>query len=370
MRNVKITFVLIVLLQFMHVYAFGQQAETMTVHYIDVGQGQAMLLEFPKGAVLIDAGSQKDMEGNVVAYLNQFFTRRADLNRTLNTVFVTHQHIDHDYALKDVATHFKVVNYIDNGNHDPHGSGKNQLWLQQNATGLGIHYEAVTFDKVSQGGNLKGMTDNFIAPFGTSPDDPKIVLYSGAFSRNDVAVWSDTDYNDENNHSLLIKVSFGKASFLFMGDLAIPGIAKVLQYYQQAPGLLHADVLQVGHHGAAKSTTGEWVKAVAPHYAVISCGHWDYGVKLPDSTATTLTTYAYGHPNKVAIQFLENEIPDRRPVQIKEHIGIKGTAKATVKPRFEIETITGNIYATAWNGTINIKATTDGVYTVTQDRDH
>ncbi|MDB5156444.1 MAG: Metal-dependent hydrolase, beta-lactamase superfamily [Mucilaginibacter sp.] len=347
--------------------SFSKPGEFMTAHYIDVGQGQAILLEFPKGAVLIDAGAQKDKAGNVTTFLRQFFARRTDLHNTLNAVMVTHQHVDHDLALQAVVQQFKVLNYIDNGQHDPHSSGKKQIWLEQHAAGLGIKYEAITFAAITSGHNLGGLTDAMIDPVSGDTTDPKIVIYSGAFDRAGVT-WGNQDFKDPNNHSLVIKVTFGKASFLFMGDLEKPAIATVLNYYH-GTGALHAGVLQVGHHGSANATTDDWVKAVAPHYAVISCGHWDFGVKLPDSTATRFTTYAYAHPNKQAIDILQTDIPDLRTVAINERIGVKGTAKPTVKPVFTDVSITHMIYATAWNGNIAIKATADGTYSIVTDRD-
>lgn len=71
----------------------------MYTHYIDVGQADATLLEFPCGAVLIDTGAQDNNHiDDLVDYLENFFSRRTDLNNTLNVVFVTHNHIDHTRA--------------------------------------------------------------------------------------------------------------------------------------------------------------------------------------------------------------------------------------------------------------------------------
>jgi competence protein ComEC len=53
--------------------------------------------------MLIDAGAQDAAaRTRLVAYLNKFFTRRADLHRTINTILLTHDHIDHDAALRTV----------------------------------------------------------------------------------------------------------------------------------------------------------------------------------------------------------------------------------------------------------------------------
>jgi beta-lactamase superfamily II metal-dependent hydrolase len=360
--NLKLYFLTVLLASFF-LRASGQDTDAMYAHFIDVGQGQAILLEFPKGAVLIDAGGQKDMKEKLLFFLGQFFARRTDLNRTLNGVIITHQHVDHDQDLKDIVGRYKVLNYVDNGHHDPHGSGKMQPWMQQHVGELHINYEAITYDKVTAGHNLKGLTDGTIDPVTGSPVDPLITVYSGAFLPGEV---SDMK---ENNHSLVVKVMYGHASFLFMGDLETSGIEKVTDYYKNTAEVLKADVLQVGHHGAKNAMTKDWVKAVRPKYAIINCGQWNWGVNA-DSTGQAFTTYAYGHPNKKAIDLLEKNMTDNRPQPINVMIGISGTdpTDPTVKPKFKPAIITKNIFATAWNGNINIKATSDGQYAVVSDR--
>ncbi len=362
MKQIKIAWYGILLCLILSSQFFGQGIDSMAAHFIDVGQGQAILLEFPKGAVLIDAGGVADRKGNLVIYLGKFFARRTDLNRTLSTVFIAHQHVDHDEALQDVANSFTILNYVDNGQHIATNSGKEQIWMEQNAPAKGVRYEAVTFDKVTAGHNRNGITDDIIDPF-SGPDAPKITVYSGAFKTGELDA---TDMHNANDHSLVIKVSFGKASFQFSGDLEASAIAAVLKYYAGTPAL-QADVLQVGHHGSANGITAEWANAVSPQYAVISCGQWNYGENT-DGTAKSFTTYAYAHPNRKALTILENAIPGLRPLPLTEHVGITGSYPGHPTPVWGTATITHNIYATAWNGNISIKASTDGVYTVATDK--
>lgn len=88
----------------------------MRAHYIDVGQGDATLLEFPTGAVLIDAGAatQEDVEA-LVEYLDAFFVRRTDLDRTIDSIIITHNHVDHTKGLREVVEAFKVERFVENG---------------------------------------------------------------------------------------------------------------------------------------------------------------------------------------------------------------------------------------------------------------
>src|SRR5687768_15102080 len=84
------------------ILALAQPA--MQAHFLPVGQAHATLLEFPCGAALIDAGAQDaESVARLQAYLDQFFDRRTDLNRTLDLILITHNHIDHTRALREIA---------------------------------------------------------------------------------------------------------------------------------------------------------------------------------------------------------------------------------------------------------------------------
>src|SRR5688572_10419261 len=128
-------------------FAFAQEQKKMTAHFIDVGQADATLLEFPCGAILIDAGAQgAQQEQNLVNYLHSFFGRRTDLNNTLDLVIITHAHLDHNLALDNVASGFTIKRYIDNGLKV--GSGKkNQNWLRNNSENMSITYASYTYEK-------------------------------------------------------------------------------------------------------------------------------------------------------------------------------------------------------------------------------
>lgn len=109
---------------FMLVSAAGTRAQ-MRVHFINVGQAEAILLELPKAAVMIDAGGECTCDdrdkGHLMEYLDQFYKRRTDLRKTIHTLIVSHPHIDHTALLMDVMRRFQVSNYVDGG--DDSGSG-------------------------------------------------------------------------------------------------------------------------------------------------------------------------------------------------------------------------------------------------------
>jgi len=108
------------------------QGPVMKAHIIDMGQANATLLEFPCGAVLIDAGAQDEEKvDELVRFLNEFFTRRLDLNRTLKSIIITHNHIDHTRALRKVVEMqgLTVERYIDHGMLEGTGTG-NPNWVR------------------------------------------------------------------------------------------------------------------------------------------------------------------------------------------------------------------------------------------------
>ena len=333
---------------------FAQADSVMFVHYINVGQAASVLLEFPCGAILIDAGAQDDnYQQALLDYLGKFFSRRKDLDSTLALLMVTHPHIDHNQALRAVAQEFRIDRYIDDGLRV--GSGRaNQTWLQDNCASSAIPYHSYSFEEITKDGNRKGITDSLIDPINCSNGDPQIYLYSGQFEHKPDD-WSQADFTNYNNHSLVVKVLFGKASFLFTGDLETRGIQSIVDEYANT-NELDVDVLMVGHHGAANATTDEYLDAVTPNYAVISCGQWNFG----KGSKNPFTTYAYGHPRVNIINMLENHIMDKRA-------GVIRVKAADASKKFRLINVDKRIYATPWDHNIIIRATMDGSYKVTTD---
>jgi beta-lactamase superfamily II metal-dependent hydrolase len=353
MRKIHGFFLGVILLLFAS-QSSAQEDSVMYAHFINVGQAASVLLEFPCGAILIDAGAQDETYHKaLIDYLGHFFQRRKDLDSTLALLMVTHPHIDHNEALYDIAQHFRVDRYIDDGLRV--GSGKaNQVYMQDNAATSDIQYRSYSFEEITQGGNKNGVTDTIIDPVDCSNGDPQIILYSGRFEQQPED-WTSTDFKNYNNHSLVIKVIFGKSSFLFTGDLETKGIQAIVDEYA-GTSALDVDVLMVGHHGAANATTDEYLKAVTPRYAVISCGEWDFG----KGASNPFTTYAYGHPRINTINLLEEYISGQRPEAVHVHA-------AEGSKDFRFIDVDKRVYATPWDHTIIIRADMAGQYKVSTD---
>ncbi len=325
---------------------FGQDTPKMAAHFIKVGQADATLLEFPCGALLIDAGAQDDTFANhLVQYLKGFFQAHPDLHNTLEAVYVTHPHIDHTYALKLVAQNFTIKRYIDNG--QTAGSGiANVKWLRAFAQTNNIITRQIVNSDIEIAGQHKGITDDVIDPLKCPTCDPVITIFSGQWDTD--PDWTATELNDKNNHSLVIRVDFGQSSFFFTGDMEVPAITSLLGLYGPQANydkLFGADVWHVGHHGSDNGITEDLITAIHPAMAVISVGHWDFG----KTGGGNFTTYYYGHPRKSTIDMLSAHISGTRSDAPREKV-------ATASKKFSSYQIKKKIYATDWDGDVVIHA--------------
>jgi len=118
-------------------FASAASSQTMQVHFIDVGQGAATLIEFPCAAILVDTGGENngdfDSNSELLSYLDDFFGRRSDLKNTLHSLMLSHPHIDHTRGVKDVLGRYKILNAVTNGQEE--GSGKSgQIALHRRAS--------------------------------------------------------------------------------------------------------------------------------------------------------------------------------------------------------------------------------------------
>ncbi len=316
-------------------------------HFVDIGQGLAVLLEFPCGAALIDTGGENDshLDSDLALqiYLDAFFERRQDLRRTLDLLVLTHPHIDHTHGVGTVLENYKVTHAIDNGMDKGSGGGPQGELHEFVAEHPEVKYEPILLANIL---DPKGLTDDVIDPIRCPDIDPQLHALWGQ-----VAVdpgwpgmrFGKTPFQNANNHSVVMRVSFGKASGLFTGDLEEPAIRDLLK---RTAGLnvLDVDIYQVGHHGSINGTTPELVAAMSPEVAVFSMG--------PPTWRETWSGWKYGHPRREIVAMLENGIQRKRK-PLEALVGIHGE-------RFEMHRVEQAIYGTGWEGTVVIEAEADG----------
>jgi beta-lactamase superfamily II metal-dependent hydrolase len=320
-------------------------APTMAVHAIDVDQGAAALIEFSCAAVMIYAGGRGSAASqHLLDYLHAFFARRPDLHNRIDTVFLTHTHIDHDSNLESVTEAFDVRGFVDNG--IDHGSGQVAYkWMHRHAAALGstIAVEDVLEPTVVAAGTA-GLTDQVIDPVNCPGVDPKVHVLSGGDEAN--PGWPSGEFG--NNRCLVIRVDFGQSSFLFTGDMEGSAIPTLLDHWAST-SMLDADVWEVGHHGSANGTTAALLAAITPRIAVISMGR-----EMPHGP---WTAWAYGHPRRNAVDLLVKGVSDSRPattVRVVDRVH-----------KFSDYTLQRAIYATGWDGDVTVRADAAKHFTVT-----
>lgn len=232
---------------------------TVRVHFIDVGQGDSELIQIPKADgffnILIDAGV-KSNSSDLVTYLqNQNIS-------TLDVVIATHPHADHIGGMTDVIKNFKVSNFY-------------MPLIDESQTPTTKTYEKM----------LDALIDGNI---------PTHEIYAGAYI--DLPVGSqiqviapnkDEKYSDLNNYSAVLRFSHRKNSFLFTGDAEKESEEIILN---NSAFELSSTVLKVGHHGSSTSTTKDFLEAVSPLFAVISCEKDN----------------SYGHPHRETMSALND----------------------------------------------------------------
>ncbi len=337
-------------------------ASTMRAHFIDVGQGNSTLLEFSCGSVLIDAGGQNaQTSAELVAYLKAVFSSWDTNNGSpIKTIILTHNHVDHTQALREVIEAFPSVEHvIENGQRGGYKPGDTDVnWVTQNAHtgGRNIDVRVVTDANVTAGGNKTGITNSAIDPVNCSGTDPsiRIISSSQALKPEDEPDanpgWSQDEWTNKNSHSIVVRVDFGQASFLFPGDLEESAIATMLDYYS-GTSLLDVDVYEVGHHGSYNGTTEDYIAAMSPTLAVISMSN--------KSDHAKPTAYQYGHPRAPTIDMLVDGVTGARP--------LKSVDVATAVRKFKKQTISKGIYGTGWDGNVTITATSTGSFSVATD---
>jgi competence protein ComEC len=360
-------------------------ADAMLMHFIDVGQGAATLLEFPCGAILIDTGGEKnelfDSQSSLLAYLNQFFARRRDLDRTLDSLIITHPHIDHTRSIAAVLQQFRVRNIVDNGDVRDDLGGRPQIemhaWLQrrnqeiakanrrrrQRGRGKRVpksepmvgHLDVSSADVGSEG--LSSPAVDAVAACPSSPVDPEVRVLWGS------RMGLEEKGHNPNNDSIVLRVDYGESSALLAGDIELLAMAWMTKHYAAQPELLDADVYYVPHHGSRNSTSEHWVSLISPQLAVISMG--PYGRHL--GTHPEYSARAFGHPNLNAIEHLIDGEGARdmlrRADPIDVQIGLKGAWKERPS-QFKPQRIEKAIYATGWDGHVVVHASPEGQYEV------
>lgn len=237
------------------------------VYFLNVGQGDAELIEINGNQVLIDGGP----DGTILQELGRvmpFYDHSIDL------VILTHPHADHVTGLVEVLKKYKIGQIIEN--YTPYATAVYAEWNKEKS--LIPVTQARGGQAIDLGGGAK-LT--ILLPFDPEADDEKALK-----NPHDATVVSRLNYGDEG--------------VLFMGDAEAKMEYKLLaqpQFGQSQTGVglagdasLSAQFLKVGHHGSKTSTTENFLKVIRPALAFIEVGKKN----------------KYGHPHQQVLERLEN----------------------------------------------------------------
>ncbi len=284
----------------------------------------------------------------MVAALDAFFARRTDLKRTIDLLVITHPHIDHVKGVPALLDAFTVKNIVDNSRpgDDIVKEEMHRLRSYVEESHGKVGYRGITVDQVAK----PGLTDDVIDPAQCRPIDPKIRVLAGG-ERTDPG-WGDDRFghpyfDNENNHSVVVRVDFGKASLLITGDLEEIALKDLVKKYAGTDAL-DVDVYEVGHHGAANGTTQELLDAMTPDLALISMGAAERRLEW--------TAWQYGHPRQRVVDLLEGGVRMRRAgtdVQV-----------GTGQRKFQKVRLERAIYGTGWDGSVLVDMTAEGAVMV------
>lgn len=244
-KNLKLLFILLTcfaLLFGLSVPSMASAPAKMQVHFIDVGQGDSELIQSPGGKTLLIDGGKREAGPAVINFLKSHGVKKIDI------IISTHPHEDHIGSLREVLRQFPVGLII-----DPMTNYKSSVYR--------------AYLKIAQTKGIK-----------ISPAKSGTAYDLGKGSKLQI-IYCNPNAEDPNNTSVVAKVSYGKISTLFMGDL---------EAQEECNINTQATVLKVGHHGSRTSTTLQLLGTVKPKEAIISCGKGN----------------EYGHPHDITLQKL------------------------------------------------------------------
>ncbi len=208
--------------------------DDVEIHFIDIGQGDAILIRTTEGDVLIDSGDN-GKEKQLTAYL------RAHHVDELEYVVFTHPDADHIGGSDEVLESYDVKRVL-----RPDYDSTSKTYQTMQSLIKAERCEDI-LSEVGYEFTVAEVRFTVLAPIGS--------------------------IKNNNDASVVLRMDYGEFSALLTGDAELNSEAEMLEKYgDQKNGLLDCDLLKVGHHGSDSSSGRAFLKAVTPELAIISCG--------------------------------------------------------------------------------------------------
>ncbi|AQW24158.1 ComEC/Rec2 family competence protein [Clostridium perfringens] len=221
----------------------------LMISYMDVGQGDAEYIKVNGNDILIDAGPRS----NSKELLEQLKAKNID---DFELVIATHPHEDHIGGMVDVFKEYEVKAFY---------SPK-------------ITHTTKTYENL-----VKAVKDEGLK---TKELKGGMVIDLGEGAKFEVFTPQKSEYEELNDYSPIMKLSFGDTSYLFTGDAEKLAEEEALAKYKTS---LDSDVIKFGHHGSSSSSSNAFIEAVSPKYGIISCAKDN----------------KYGHPHRETLDIIK-----------------------------------------------------------------
>ncbi|WP_241428140.1 ComEC/Rec2 family competence protein [Clostridium sp. DJ247] len=222
---------------------------SIKISYIDVGQGDSVLIQINNKNLLIDAGPAESND-KLMSYLSKQNIKKFDY------IITTHPHEDHIGGMSSIIKKYNIGEF-----YAPK--------VTTNTKTFETMVNALKSKNIKITAAKSGMN-----------------LDLGKNTKCEIIAPNNTKYEDLNDYSIVVKITYGSSKFLFTGDAEKTSEKEILSKNYD----ISSDVLKVGHHGSSSSSSKAFLDKVSPKIAIISCG------KNND----------YGHPHRETLNELKN----------------------------------------------------------------
>ena len=238
-QKLAATMVFLAFLAILITHPFPSNSKTLKISFIDVGQGDSILIEFPgRKKMLIDGGGSSSGSFDIGERIVSPFLWHKSIKK-IDYLVLTHPHPDHMLGLKAVGRNFRIVEFWEA--HSPQGD----VTYNQFKKALS---SKIVYKKIFKG-DTRAIGDVSLQ-----------ILHP---QKNPLH-----DFSGYNNQSLTIRLTYGKISFLLTGDIEATAEQEILS---SSPNI-RSQILKSPHHGSYTSSSIGFLNTVSPKIAVISVG--------------------------------------------------------------------------------------------------